>query len=377
MTRSIASSRARVGDQLLVAAGGEQRGLVEHVGQVGAGEAGRTAGDAQQVDVLGDRLAAGVDLEDLVAAVEVGGVDTDLAVEAARAQQRGVEHVGTVGGRDEDDPAADVEAVHLDEQLVEGLLALVVAAAHAGAAVAADGVDLVDEDDGGRVLLGLLEQVAHAGGTDADEHLDEVGAGDRVERDARPRRRRRGPAGSCRCRAGRRAGRPWGSWRRRPGTWPGRSRNSLISPSSSIASSQPATSLNVVFGMSLVISLALDLANCMTPRPPPPWAWFIRKMKSRMISAKGSRVASSEPMKLGGGISELYFSIVPAATCSSTAASRRLLLAVDVVGDDLVAVVADALVERGLDLVVGAVELDLLDVAVVDVLERVEVLTSS
>ena len=132
----------------------------------------------------GDRLAARVDLEDLVAAVEVGGVDADLAVEAARAQQRRVEHVGTVGRRDEDDAAADVEAVHLDEQLVEGLLALVVAAAHAGAAVATDGVDLVDEDDGGRVLLGLLEQVADAAGADADEHLDEVGAGDRVERHA-------------------------------------------------------------------------------------------------------------------------------------------------------------------------------------------------
>ena len=130
------------------------------------------------------RLAPRVDLEDLLATGEVGGVDADLAVEAARAQQRGVEDVGTVGGRDQDDPAADVEAVHLDQQLVEGLLALVVAAAHAGAAVAADGVDLVDEHDRGRVLLGLLEQVAHAGGADADEHLDEVRAGDRVERHA-------------------------------------------------------------------------------------------------------------------------------------------------------------------------------------------------
>ena len=36
----------------------------------------------------------------------------------------------------------------------------------------------------GRVLLGLLEQVAHARGADADEHLDEVGAGDREERHA-------------------------------------------------------------------------------------------------------------------------------------------------------------------------------------------------
>ena len=119
-----------------------------------------------------------------MAAVEVGGVDADLAVEAAGAQQRRVEHVGPVGGRDQDDAAADVEAVHLDQQLVEGLLALVVTAAHAGAAVAADGVDLVDEDDRGGVLLGLLEQVADPAGADTDEHLDEVGAGDGVERHA-------------------------------------------------------------------------------------------------------------------------------------------------------------------------------------------------
>jgi hypothetical protein len=51
-----------------------------------------------------------------------------------------------------------------------------VTAAHAGAAVATDGVDLVDEDDRGGVLLGLVEQVAHAARADAHEHLDEVGA---------------------------------------------------------------------------------------------------------------------------------------------------------------------------------------------------------
>ena len=133
---------------------------------------------------LRQRLAACVDLEDLDAALAVGAVDHDLAVEAARAQQRRVEDVGPVGGGDQDDVVLHLEAVHLDQQLVERLLALVVAAAEAGAAVAADGVDLVHEDDAGRVLLGLLEQVAHAAGADADEHLDEVGAGDREERHA-------------------------------------------------------------------------------------------------------------------------------------------------------------------------------------------------
>ena len=132
--------------------------------------------------VLGERELAHVDLEDLLAAAHVGQRHDDLAVEAARAQQRRVEHVRTVRRGDDDDAFVAFEAVHLDEQLVERLLALVVTAAEAGAAMTADRVDLVDEDDAGRVLLRLVEHVAHARGADADEHLDEVRTGDREER---------------------------------------------------------------------------------------------------------------------------------------------------------------------------------------------------
>jgi hypothetical protein len=94
---------------------------------------------------------------------------------------RRVEHVGAVGRGDDDDALVGLEAVHLDEELVQRLLALVVTAAEARAAVATDGVDLVDEDDAGRVLLALLEEVAHAARADADEHLDEVRARDAEE----------------------------------------------------------------------------------------------------------------------------------------------------------------------------------------------------
>ena len=128
-----------------------------------------------------ERLALDVDREDLAAAATVGPVDDDLPVEAAGAQQRRVEDVRPVGRGDQDDVLVDREAVHLDEQLVQRLLALVVAAADAGAAMATDRVELVDEDDARRGLLGLLEQVAHPARADADEHLDEVGAGDREE----------------------------------------------------------------------------------------------------------------------------------------------------------------------------------------------------
>ena len=48
--------------------------------------------------------------------------------------------------------------------------------------MAANRIDLVDEDNAGRVLLALFEHIAHPGRADADEHLDEIGAGDREER---------------------------------------------------------------------------------------------------------------------------------------------------------------------------------------------------
>ena len=55
-------------------------------------------------------------------------------------------------------------------------------ARHAHGAGAANGIDLVDEDDTGGVFPRLLEHVTHAAGTDTDEHLDEVGPGDGEER---------------------------------------------------------------------------------------------------------------------------------------------------------------------------------------------------
>src|SRR3712207_8362809 len=75
---------------------------VDDVGEVGAGEAGRATRQDLDVDLLGHRLAAGVHLEDAGAPHEVGAVDDDLAVEAARAQQgrvRSEEHTSELQSR--------------------------------------------------------------------------------------------------------------------------------------------------------------------------------------------------------------------------------------------------------------------------------------
>ena len=68
------------------------------------------------------------------------------------------------------DAVALAEAVELDEDLVERLLALAVPSPPS-LAPRADGVDLVDEDDRRRHRARLGEEVAHAAGALADEDL--------------------------------------------------------------------------------------------------------------------------------------------------------------------------------------------------------------
>ena len=144
-------------------------------------------------------------------------------------------------------PSFDLEAVHLDEQLVQRLLALVVAAAEAGAAMAADGVNLVDEDDAGRVLLALLEQVAHAADAPTPTNIS-TKSEPVIEKNGTPASPAMARASSVLpVPGGPISSTPLGM--RPPSFWNfcGSRRNSMISWSSSFASSMPATSLNVTF----------------------------------------------------------------------------------------------------------------------------------
>ena len=69
----------------------------------------------------------------------------------------------------------------------------------------------------------------------------------------------------------------------------GSARNSLISWSSSTASSTPATSAKVTLGMSLLTSFARDLPKFMT-REPPPCIWPMRNQNRPRITINGSTV---------------------------------------------------------------------------------------
>ena len=172
-------------DHAAVLARGQQGGLIDDIGKVSAGKAWRAPSNNLHVDIGSQRHVTHVHAQDLLTAVDVWVGHHHLAVEAARTQKGRVQHVWPVGGGDQDDAFVGLKAIHLDQQLVQRLLAFVVATAQAGTAMAADSVDLVNEDDAGGIFLGLFEHVAHAAGTDADKHLDEIGSRNGEEGHAR------------------------------------------------------------------------------------------------------------------------------------------------------------------------------------------------
>ena len=135
-------------DEVLVGHGGDDRRLIDQCRKIRTGEHRRSAGDLLKLDIFGKLDLLGMDGQDLPAADDVGKVDRNLTVEAARARESGIEHIGAIGRRDDDHLRVRIKAVHLDEDRVERLLALVMSARReTTAAASADSVDFIEEDD--------------------------------------------------------------------------------------------------------------------------------------------------------------------------------------------------------------------------------------
>ena len=78
-------------DRLAVLEGRPERGLVDDGLELGAREAGRRLSQPRKIDVARELHVLRVNAQDLLATPDVREVERDLAVEAARPQERRVE----------------------------------------------------------------------------------------------------------------------------------------------------------------------------------------------------------------------------------------------------------------------------------------------
>jgi hypothetical protein len=150
-----------------------ERGFVRQVFQVSAAHAWGHLGQAEDIDARFDGFVLQVNVHDRFAFFQGRQSDGHLTVETARTQQRMIKNVWSVCCRHDDHAGGFVEAIHLGQDLIEGLFAFVVPAADACAALASNRVQLVDKDDRGAGFACILEQTAHSRCANADEHFHE------------------------------------------------------------------------------------------------------------------------------------------------------------------------------------------------------------
>src|SRR5438270_9310227 len=98
-----------------------------------------------------------MDLQNSCAAGLVGWLNDDPPVEPTWPQERLVKNIRPVRRGYDDHTLAAGETVHLGQDLIEGLLALVIATKSARATCATNGVQFVDENMAGAAARGLSE----------------------------------------------------------------------------------------------------------------------------------------------------------------------------------------------------------------------------
>jgi hypothetical protein len=92
-----------------------------------------------------------------LAPFDVWEVEGDPTVESAGSQQCRVKDVWSISGCENNDRLLTFEAIHLDQNLIKSLLALVMTTAKAGTTLATDSIYFVNKNESRCVLLGLLK----------------------------------------------------------------------------------------------------------------------------------------------------------------------------------------------------------------------------
>ena len=104
-----------------------------------------------------------------------------MAVKSARAKQGAIENFGTIRCREQKHTDIGLESVHFHQQRIQSLFAFVIDSSDMHTALAADGVQFINEDDARCMDFSLLKQVSYASSADADKHFNEIASADQKE----------------------------------------------------------------------------------------------------------------------------------------------------------------------------------------------------
>ena len=156
----------------------QDRRFINHIGQIRAHGSGSSQGNGVKIHRLVQKHFLGVHFQNIHPSFQIRTVHNDPPVKPSRAQKRRIQDFRPVGGSQNQKSFGAVEAVHFRQQLIQGLLSLIVASVM-GVPGFSDSIDLIDKDNAGGAFLGLLKKVPDSGSSHAHKHLHKLRTGKR------------------------------------------------------------------------------------------------------------------------------------------------------------------------------------------------------
>mmetsp|Transcript_2572 Transcript_2572/g.4000 ORF Transcript_2572/g.4000 Transcript_2572/m.4000 type:complete len:321 (-) Transcript_2572:551-1513(-) len=149
--------------------------FIHQVFQLCTTETRSSSGNCFKINVGLNRLATSVHAQDSGTALEIGKIDCDLTIEASRTEKCVIKNIKPVRGSNGDNTRIAIETIHLDQNLIQCLLTFIVTSSESCSALTSNGIDLINEDDARRVLLGLVEHITHTRSSNTNKHLYKFG----------------------------------------------------------------------------------------------------------------------------------------------------------------------------------------------------------
>jgi len=133
-------------------------------------------GDLPEIHLFVKGHLPRVDIQDCEPSFHIGERDLNDPVEPSRPKECPVKDIDPVGRPDDLDISPPLESVHPCQELHQGPLHLAIAGCGSLGPRCTDSINLIDEDDGGGLLLCKFEQFADETGAFSDIFLNKLGS---------------------------------------------------------------------------------------------------------------------------------------------------------------------------------------------------------
>ena len=156
--------------------------LIQQVFQLCTCKTSCSLSNLMKIHIVSQRFILGMNLQNLFSSFHIRNSHRHLAIKTSGTQDSRIQDIHAVGSCHNNNAFVDPKAIHLYQQLIQGLFSLIMSTAHTGTSTSCHCINLINKNDTGSVILTILKEVTNPGSAHAHKHFHEIRSGNRKKR---------------------------------------------------------------------------------------------------------------------------------------------------------------------------------------------------